>query len=57
MDLLSQEWSHLKDMLSVLVTMSNFPHFNAQRTLRNKFFLSFPKRTTKYHPKIWATEY
>ena len=57
MDLLSQERSHLKDMLFVLLTMSNFPHFYAQRTLRNKFSLSFPKMTTKYQPKIWATEY
>ena len=52
MDLFSQEWSHLKDMLSVLLTMSNFPYFNAQRTLRNKFSLCFLKRTTTYHPKI-----
>ena len=57
MDILSQEWSHLKGMLSVLLTMSNFPNFNNQRTLRIKFSLSFPMRTMKYHPKIWATEY
>ena len=41
MDLLSQEWSHQKDMLSVLLTMSSFSYFNAHRTLRKKFSFSF----------------
>ena len=57
MDLLSQEWSHLKGMLAVLLTMSNFQHFIAQRTLRNQFSLRFPRRKTKYDPKIRETEY
>ena len=41
MDLLSQEWSHLKDMLSVLLTMFNFTHFYAQST-RVPSEISFP---------------
>ena len=52
MDLLSQEWSHLKGMLAVLLTMSNFQHFIAQWTLRNQFSLSFPVEKRNITPKF-----
>ena len=56
MDLLSQEWSHLKDkdMLLLLLEMSNFPHF--EKSLRRKFFLvtklKFPLNANILHKPL-----
>ena len=51
MDLLSQEWSHLKHMLAVLLAIFNFPPFNVLKSLRKTIFLAHPVRTGKYHLK------
>ena len=47
MDLLSQEWSHLKGMPAVLLTMSNFQHFIALKSV----FLKFSKEKNKISPQ------
>ena len=49
-DLLSQEWSHLKDMLSVLLTMSNFSHFiqGALNQFNTKLFKTLPHDTNYF---------
>ena len=57
MDLLSQEWSHLKHMLAILLTISNFPSFNVKKSLRMKIFLAQPVRTGKYYLKKRTGKY
>ena len=57
MGLLSQEWSHLKHMLAVLLEMSNFLPFDIYDSLKKKLFLAQPKRTGKYDMKNGAGKY
>ena len=48
MDLLSQKWFHMKDMLFLLLGMTNFPHFDVKKSRIKKFFFAHQEKPGKY---------